>query len=402
MRLFPTYRQWLKWNLPTKISVVGSYIGIFSVLISFIMSFMNSITIDNSEVIYEEEIIVAAVINDREYYDYIKEGFENRFKIDENRYRYKLTFVPDYTYGKQLTGESSKRMEELIINDTEKKIDLFIGGNVGIVENYASELANLKDFLVENKEIEVFDSEAYKWIGLYQKLLAVVWNKNSILDTIKSLESAINYHSCRILIPDVGTSASHDLFLSLSRDSSEINFTKGFERYKNLIEIGYTNNTSINRTCELVAKFGVCIAITWPHDALKFLESNPNYKSCIGISILDDAIPTYSTITARNKTIKKGTKELIKYLLNDSTQIAHFEKSYRLPVKSEVFKQARDVLIQNGLLTHFEFSHNYLPVNYKMEKEFMEQIYNSYSKVNSLFIAPSEMSKLREFEGCYP
>ncbi|MBK7969607.1 MAG: hypothetical protein IPK08_12020 [Bacteroidetes bacterium] len=128
MRLFPTYRQWLKWNLPSKISVVGSYIGILSVLFSIILAFYNYKSTDYSEALYEEEIIVAAVINDREYYDYTKEGFEKRFKIDDTRYKYKLSFIPDYANGKQLTGESSKRMEELIINDTEKKIDLFIGG----------------------------------------------------------------------------------------------------------------------------------------------------------------------------------------------------------------------------------------------------------------------------------
>ncbi|MBK7969606.1 MAG: hypothetical protein IPK08_12015 [Bacteroidetes bacterium] len=90
----------------------------------------------------------------------------------------------------------------------------------------------MKDFIFENKEIEVYDSEGYKWIGLYQKLLAVVWNKNIILDTIKNLESVMSYHNCRILLPDVGASASHDLFISLSHDLDEVNFARGVDRYK--------------------------------------------------------------------------------------------------------------------------------------------------------------------------
>jgi ABC-type Fe3+ transport system substrate-binding protein len=340
-------------------------LGLFSGFIFFIIGINSSIgsqSYQNKISHVPEKIIVGAVINDQPYFDWLKVNFENAFKDSLGQKKYEIEYIGNDI----LSGTSEEKFYNLITTYSENEIDLFLGGNIGIVNKYQSQLFNCKKIIEEIKDsIECYDYDEYRYIGFYQKRLGLIWNTNQLSYTLSSFMDLKEIKNCPTILPKRDSSASYDLLIALSNLTQEFDYNNGLNKYIELLKHCSINSSGISHSPKLVAQFSPCVQVAWIHDALSYLDEYPELKRCTMLSIPNETVATYSTISLRNKsTVKEGTIALVKYLISYPAQKALYDISYRLPCNKNAFQDYNYNFIsgvaQNKDLEHYRHkSFNY-------------------------------------------
>lgn len=345
-----------------------------------------------TNVLFKKKLVVGIAINsdNHEFFQWLETEFEASCNCD-------------LSFDRRLDSIDNRSSRSRVVDFLNKKnVDIIFGGSIGIYSDpqISQDLAVLDKYLptIQDKRIP-YDQSSKKWIGLYQKVQGILYNKNiiekaNLINYASFLDIIYSEHDYNVLLPRLERNQSliHHFILNLAHETGGFDFNLAFQRYLEILKQGnvfYNDNSIVlkNSSC-FITELGIDAMPFHFHDALQLVEDK-NIDSSLGTHVFPSSIPTLSClgILKDSNVSTKIARKFIETVISKKAQIQLFTETYKIPVNSVAFEEVITDQFVSNIVTLPELSYE---KNHSVNLV-IDRLNNSVSQYNKVTI-PSQGS----------